>query len=238
MPVTPGGTVANWDQRAKISGKPIWLFVGTKDNEYAKNSGLVSELEQSGATPFFEYTYAFADEYKDAVPDATLTSKHNFGSYTDIGHDVWHATFGVYCPTLKSYKTTQLEWLLAQSLDGSAFVDPRGTGGMGGAGGGAGSAGAAGSAGGGASMGGSAGMGGSGGDSTSAGSGGSVAVAGAAGSLVAAGSAGSIGLPNAPSDEGGGCSLSSARSGNRSLSDHAWGVLALLGWVGLRRRRG
>src|SRR6187402_722464 len=141
MPVTPGGTVANWDQRAKITGKPIWLFVGTKDNEYAKNSSLVGELEQSGASPFFKYTYAFADEYKDVVPVDTLTSKHNFGSYTDIGHDVWHGTFGVYCPTLKSYKTTQFKWLLAQSLDGSAFVDPRGTGGTGGGSGIAGSGG-------------------------------------------------------------------------------------------------
>ncbi len=238
MPVTPGGTVANWDQRAKITGKPIWLFVGTKDNEYTKNSNLVGELEASGASAFFKYTYAFADEYKDVVPAQTLTSKHVFGSYTDIGHDVWHGTFGVYCPTLKSYKTTQFQWLLSQSLDGSAFVDPRGTGGAGGAGGMTGTGGAAGSGGAGGAGGSPAGSAGSGG------TGGATAIAGASGTPASAGSnaagapgvAGNASFPSQPSDQDGGCSFGVGKPSSSGML--GFGLLGLLGLFGRRRRRG
>ncbi|HXK18917.1 MAG TPA: hypothetical protein VNG33_13995, partial [Polyangiaceae bacterium] len=170
MPVTPGGSVSNWDMRSKIANKPIWFFNGLKDAEYQTNMTRSMDLEASGGAAFYKYTYAFTDEYKDIVPMAVLAQKHVFGSYENIGHDVWHAAYGVYCPTLDSQKTVQYDWLLQQSLDGSAFVDPRKPNtGMGGAGGSA--------AGGGAGAGGSAGGAGGGGGTTMGGSaaGGSVA---------------------------------------------------------------
>ena len=58
MPVTPGGTVANWDMRSAIVNLPIWLFMGKTDNEYDTNATRVSELEASGAEAFFKYDYA------------------------------------------------------------------------------------------------------------------------------------------------------------------------------------
>ncbi len=48
MPVTPGGSVANWDMRSKIANKPIWFFLGVKDNEYTANMTRSTELEASG----------------------------------------------------------------------------------------------------------------------------------------------------------------------------------------------
>jgi predicted esterase len=129
LPVTPGGeSVDNWDQRSTIANKPIWLFNGTEDGQYQNNSNRMSDIEGSGGAPFFHYDYAFLDEYKDVVPAQALDELHVFGSYENIGHDVWHATYGIYCPnppTLLTEKTIQYEWLLKQSLDGSTFVDPR-----------------------------------------------------------------------------------------------------------------
>ena len=233
MPVTPGGSVSNWDMRSKIANKPIWFFLGVKDNEYNANMTRSTELEASGAEAFFKYTYAFADEYKDVVPKEALTKKHIFGSYTDIGHDVWHAAYGVYCPTLDSQKTVQYDWLLQQSLDGSAFVDPRnpnaGTGGTGAGG----SAGAGSSAGAGGSNGGSASgadTGGSGGAPTSAA--GTTSV-GTAGSATTAGTGSSFTPGNAEANDDGGCSTA---PGSSRKSASAVGLL-LLGLLGAAIRR-
>lgn len=172
MPVTPGGTVSNWDMRSKIANKPIWFFNGTLDKEYDVNVTRSKDIEAGGGDAFFRYDYAFADEYKDIVPKDVLTKKHVFGSYAGIGHDVWHATYGVFCPTRDAQKTVQYDWLLKQSLDGSPFIDPRnpnaGTGGSGGAGG--------------AAMGGAAGSGGNGGAGGAAEGGSTMASVGGAGS--------------------------------------------------------
>lgn len=235
MPVTPGGSVANWANRSKIINKPIWFFLGVKDNEYNANMTRTTELEASGAEAFYKYTYAFADEYKDAVPKEALTKKHIFGSYENIGHDVWHAAYGVYCPTLDAQKTVQYDWLLQQSLDGSPFVDPRnpnaGTGGTG-AGGGAGS-GAGGSAGAAGSAGTSAGgtdVGGSGGaPATTAGTS-SVGTAGSA----AAGTGSSFTPGNAEATDDGGCST--APGSSKSAGAVSVLLLAVFGAVTRRRR--
>ena len=241
MPVTPGGSVDNWAARSKIAGMPIWLFNGLKDNEYTTNSTRVMDLETTaGGSPFFKYTYAFPDEYKDIVPVQALTEKHVFGSYENIGHDVWHAAYGVYCPTLTSTKTTQFKWLLSQSRNGSAFIDPRG--GSGGTGGSAGAGGVAGN--GGAS--GGAGASGSSGTAGSAGSGGDAASGGAAGSaggavIPSAGSSGSTtsALPVVNSGENApGCQCSAvggAHSGTGGAA--ALAVLAIAAAFGTRRRR-
>jgi dienelactone hydrolase len=232
MPVTPGGSVANWDNRSKIVNKPIWFFLGVKDNEYNANMTRSTELEASGAETFFKYTYAFADEYKDAVPKDALTKKHIFGSYENIGHDVWHAAYGVYCPTLDAQKTVQYDWLLQQSLDGTPFVDPRnpngGTGGGGAAtGGSAGSAGTAGGA--------TAGMdtGGSGGaPATTAGT----ASVGTAGTASMAGAASGFAPSGSDANDSSGCGMAPGSSKKKSAS--AVGLL-LLGFAGAvtRRRR-
>jgi dienelactone hydrolase len=235
MPVTPGGNVANWDMRSKIANKPIWFFNGMKDAEYNTNMTRSADLEASGGEPFFKYTYAFADEYKDIVPKDALTKKHVFGSYENIGHDVWHAAYGVFCPTRDAQKTVQYDWLLKQSLDGSPFIDPRnpnaGTGGSGGAGGAA-TGGAAGS---GAASGGSGGAQGgtaSGGAATGgAGSGG--APSGTAGTGAASG--GTAGTGTAPvgaagastSNDSGGCSVAPASV--RSKAGASWLLLAAAG---------
>jgi MYXO-CTERM domain-containing protein len=132
MPITPGGGGIDndWAMRSKIVNMPIWFFNGKIDSEYNTNLTRAKDLEMSGAAAFYHYTYAFNDEYNDVVPKEVLNQKHVFGEYEMIGHDVWHATFGVYCPTLDAQKTTQYLWLLKQSKDGSAFVDPRGASGI------------------------------------------------------------------------------------------------------------
>ncbi|HVY30207.1 MAG TPA: hypothetical protein VHB79_26805 [Polyangiaceae bacterium] len=214
MPVTPGGSVSNWDMRSKIANKPIWFFNGLKDAEYNTNMTRSLDLEASGGEPFFKYTYAFADEYKDIVPKEALTKKHVFGSYENIGHDVWHAAYGVFCPTLDSQKTVQYDWLLQQSLDGSPFVDPRdpnaGTGGSGGTGGSS----SGGSAAGGVATGGSGGseggtttmaqVGGGGATTTTGGTGTSTAGMGSSGTAPL--DMGSVGNSN----DSGGCSVAPA----------------------------
>jgi MYXO-CTERM domain-containing protein len=207
MPVTPGGTLAGWDQRTKIANLPIWLNVGTLDAEYQTNSTRVTELEASGAEPFFKYTYALADEYKDVVPKETLTKKHVFGSYTDIKHDVWHATYGVYCaPKLDAQKTTQFQWLLSQSKDGTPFVDPRDpNAGMGGAGGGA--------------AGGSAGTGGA-----ASGGAGGAATGGAAGSVAVGGAAAGTGPAQVGGSGGGGTGATLPTTGGSSAATTAAGT--------------
>lgn len=232
MPVTPGGSVANWDMRSKIANKPIWFFLGVKDNEYTANMTRSTELEASGAEAFFKYTYAFADEYKDVVPKDALTKKHILGSYENIGHDVWHAAYGVYCPTLDSQKTVQYDWLLQQSLDGTPFVDPRnpnaGTGGSGAggtaAGGSAGSAGSGGSATAGMDMGGSGGA-----PATTAGT----TSVGTAGTAPTAGTATGFMPSGGDANDSGGCSTA---PGSSKKSASAVGLL-LLGFAGVATRR-
>lgn len=239
MPVTPGGGLAGWDMRTKLVNLPIWLNVGTTDSEYQVNSTRVTELEASGAETFFKYTYAFADEYNDVVPKEALTHKHVFGSYTAIGHDVWHATYGVYCPDFDKKKTTQYEWLLSQSKDGSAFVDPRdpnaGTGGSGGAsagGSGGAAAGAAGAAGSAASTAGAGGAPGAAGSAaTQAGSAGSLPVSPVAGS-GGTGSGGAPAAPAAATQDDSSCSFSAAPEGARG----AWLLLGAAALLGRRRR--
>ncbi len=229
MPITPGGNVSNWDMRSSIVGIPTWLMIGTLDNEYQVNSTRIMDLETSGAEAFFRYTYAFADEYKDVVPAEALTHKNVFGSYTAIGHDVWHAAYGVYCPTLDSQKTVQYAWLLEQSKDGSPFVDPRdpnaGVGGLGGmpAGGAAGSAGSGGMT----SAGGP--VGGSGGAPTMMGSAGTSAVVPVGGSGPGGGL---TPMGNSSSEDSGSCSVATPRgSGGWAL------VLAAAGLIAARARR-
>ncbi|HTM46675.1 MAG TPA: hypothetical protein VL137_17085 [Polyangiaceae bacterium] len=210
MPVNPGGSVDNWGMRAAIKDKPIWFFTGANDAELNTNSSRAMDIETDGGEAFFHYDYAFADEYNDVVPMETLQHKHNFGTYAGIGHDVWHATYGVYCPEdpkLIAMKTTQYKWLLAQSLDGSPFVDPRDPGvvippGGGGAGGAAGAMGMGGTAG--AAVGGTASSPGGTGGTLSAG--GSVSNAGTATGGASAGSA--------PVALGGGGTAPSASAGS------------------------
>jgi MYXO-CTERM domain-containing protein len=192
-----------------------WFFNGLKDAEYNANMTRSMDLEASGGEAFFKYTYAFADEYKDIVPIDALSKKHVFGSYENIGHDVWHAAYGVYCPTLDSQKTIQYDWLLKQSLDGSPFVDPRNP-----------NAGTGGTSGGGTSAGGSAGVGGAGGTAaggtapTTAGAGGVPTTPGAGtggrggGGTASTGAAGSnpITSGSADSNDSGGCSTAPTTS--------------------------
>ena len=243
MPVTPGGGVDNWDQRSKIASMPIWLFNGLKDAEYNTNSTRVMDLEKvTGQSPFFRYTYAFADEYKDIVPLQALTEHHVFGSYENIGHDVWHAAYGVYCPTLTSTKTTQYKWLLSQSRDGSAFVDPRGST-VGGAGAGGGAGGSSGSAG--ATTAGGAGATAIGGASATAsgGNGGALGTAGGAGAatIPSAGAGGEAAVPalGVPGENDAGCQCSAVGepSGRRG-SGALWAALGVVLAARVRRKRG
>jgi MYXO-CTERM domain-containing protein len=135
MPVTPGGGgLTNWDMRANIVNLPIWHFHGKIDTEYMANATRISDLEGSGASKFFQYDYAFADEYKDVVPKQALSEKHIFGTYENIMHDVWYAAYGTFCSDKEAAKTTQFLWLLSHSRDGSAYVDPRGAQGIDGGG--------------------------------------------------------------------------------------------------------
>ncbi len=137
MPVTPGGGgLTNWDMRTKIVNLPIWHFHGKIDTEYMANATRISDLEGSGASKFFQYDYAFADEYNDVVPKQALSEKHLFGTYENIMHDVWYAAYGTFCtsPAKEAVKTTQYLWLLSHSRDGSAYVDPRGAQGIDGGG--------------------------------------------------------------------------------------------------------
>jgi dienelactone hydrolase len=233
MPVTPGGSVANWDMRSKIANKPIWFFLGVKDNEYNANMTRSTELEASGGEAFFKYSYAFADEYKDVAPTAALTKKHVFGSYENIGHDVWHAAYGVYCPTLDAQKTVQYDWLLQQSLDGTPFVDPRDP-----------NAGAGGSAAGGTAAGGAAGSAGSAGTATggvaTAGSGGSSTLPSAGTSSVGtagtatAGTGSSFTPSGADTNESSGCNTA---PGPSSKSGGAVSLLLVVAWGAVTRRR-
>ncbi|HVU50414.1 MAG TPA: hypothetical protein VHL80_06990, partial [Polyangia bacterium] len=129
MPVVPGDSVPpNWDQRMAIIDMPIWQFHGVLDTNYMANVTDSMQLEASGASPFFRYDYAFADEYNDVVPKQTLMERHIFGSYQMIMHDVWYAAYGTFCtsPAKDAVKTTQYQWLLSHSKDGSSYVDPRG----------------------------------------------------------------------------------------------------------------
>jgi dienelactone hydrolase len=239
MPVTPGGTVSNWDMRSKIGNKPIWFFNGLKDTEYNTNVTRSMDLEAGGGEPFYRYTYAFADEYHDVVPKDVLAKKRVFGSYENIGHDVWHAAYGVYCPTLDSQKTVQYDWLLSQSLDGSPFVDPRDpNANMGMSGSGAG--GAAGAGGGGGGNPNVVNVSGSGG-SANIGGGGSPSMTGNAGSAGSAmdpvGSGGSAaGAPpnNASTSDSAGCSLAAGHDA-RGLA-HGAGWLGLIGLAALARK--
>jgi hypothetical protein len=247
MPVTPGGSLAGWEMRDKIVDLPIWLNVGTLDNEYQANSTRVTELEGSGAEAFYKYTYALSDEYNDVVPKEALTKKHIFGSYTGIMHDVWHATYGVYCPMRDAQKTTQFQWLLSQSKDGTPFVDPRdpnaGTGGTGGApaGGAAGAGGTAGASSGGTggvATGGEPGAAGSGGtgpaSAAGAGGGGTGAtLPGTGGMTSSAGGTGSAAPPSSSAaEDSSSCSFAPPVSGSRAVLALVLAALPLL-----RRRR-
>jgi hypothetical protein len=182
---------------------------------------------------FFKYTYAFADEYEDVVPKAALEQKHVFGSYENIGHDVWHAAYGVYCPTLDAQKTVQYDWLLKQSLDGTPFVDPRdpnaGVGGSGGAAGATsgGSAGSAGTSAGGSDTAGSGGMPALTAGTTSVGTGGSA--------TAAAGTTGSFVPNSADSGDSGGCSTAPAPQGTGATWLLLFGAVA--GAAATRPRR-
>jgi hypothetical protein len=239
MPVTPGGSESNWDMRGKLASKPIWFFNGLKDAEYNTNVTRSMDLEAGGGEAFYRYTYAFADEYHDLVPKDVLAKKRVFGSYENIGHDVWHAAYGVYCPTLDSQKTVQYDWLLSQSLDGSPFVDPRDpNANMGTSGSGAGGAAGAGGSGGNLSIGGVSGSGGI----ANIGGGGSTSMimagnAGAATDPVGAGGSAPSGVApgSASTNDAGGCSMV---AGHRARGfSCATGLLGLLGLAAFVRRR-
>ncbi|HVZ73933.1 MAG TPA: hypothetical protein VHJ20_16250 [Polyangia bacterium] len=221
MPVTPGGggldgTGGPWEMRSKIVNLPIWHFHGKIDTEYDKNVQRIADLEASGASTFFRYDYAFADEYKDLAPKQALAEKHIFGTYENIMHDVWYNAYGTFCtsPAVDALKTTQFLWLLKQSKDGSDFVDPRGTSGIdGGVVTGTGDAGAshqdAGAAGG---TDGSMSTGGTGGSSATGGAGGSTSTGGTGGTLATDGAAGSGGSAATGGSPGTGGSVASGGS--------------------------
>jgi len=173
-PVTPGGEPDNWANHATIAAKPTFFLIGTADSQYANTQGWATDLETAGAPMFSEYTLPASDEHLDSIPATILDQSHVFVSYQDLPHDIWHGAYGTFCDVKTAYKTVQYEWLLKQSLDGSAFVDPRdGTTPAGGAGG----------------MGGMAGGAGSGGGGT-----GGVNAGGSAGAIIA-GTGGSAGAP-------------------------------------------
>ncbi len=100
------------------------------------------DLKASGASAFSHYLLPANQEHEDSIPTTVLTESHVFVSYENIPHDVWHAAYGTFCDVLMTQKTVQYEWLLRQSLDGSAFVDPRDGATLPGTGGAAGTAGA------------------------------------------------------------------------------------------------
>ncbi|HVG86740.1 MAG TPA: hypothetical protein VM820_19600 [Vicinamibacterales bacterium] len=231
-PVTPGGEPDNWAQHAALAGIPTMFLIGTADSQYANTQGWATDLELAGSPMFSEYLLPATDEHQDSIPQTVLTESNVFVSYQDVPHDVWHAAYGTFCDVLTVQKTVQYEWLLKQSLDGSAWVDPRDPGGNpsggsggGGAGGGGTDAGGAGSGGGGA--GGVAGM-------TLGGA------AGSAGTTTTAPTAGtapvSPAAPVAQSGSEGSCALV---HGSRSGSSGLWlsSLLALAGSL-LWRSRG
>jgi MYXO-CTERM domain-containing protein len=225
MPVTPGGggldgTGGPWTMRSKIVNLPIWHFHGTIDTEYTKNVQRIADLEASGASKFFQYDYALTDEYNDVVPKQALDEKHVFGKYAMIMHDVWYSAYGTFCtsPAKDALKTTQFLWLLKQSKDGSAYVDPRGAQGIDGgvvpgtdAGQTTPDGGAAGSAGGSSGSTGTAG-GGAAGSTGTAGATGTAGVTGTAGSVGTAGSIGTAGATGTAGVTGTAGSVGSAGS--------------------------
>jgi MYXO-CTERM domain-containing protein len=210
MPVTPGGGgLTNWDMRTKIVNLPIWHFHGKIDVEYMTNLTRIMDLQMSGASTFYMYDYAFADEYNDVVPKQTLAEKHIFGTYENIMHDVWYAAYGTFCttPAKEAPKTTQYLWLLEHSKDGSAYVDPRGTQGIDGGGVPAADGGGTGPTDGGTTTG-AAGAGGASGGGGAGGAGGST---GAAGSPT-----GAAGTSGGPAMTGTGGSTSTGAAGSSS----------------------
>lgn len=231
-PVCPGGDADdyNWDMRAAIATKPTMFLVGTQDGEYDGAQNWATQLEGSGAPMFTEYSIPQAEEHQDTIPKALVDQGHAFVSYQNLPHDIWHAAYGNFCTdVLTTYKTTQYDWLLAQSLDGTPFVDPRDPnapmGGSGGAGGGGGAPSGAGT--GGAS-------GGSGGAPVAGGSGG---MAGSTTTLPPGGGAGAPGVTpptgTQPAADGGcGCVVAGKPSSSAAL-----GLLALLGLAGALSRR-
>jgi dienelactone hydrolase len=234
-PVTPGGDADNynWDKRAAIAGKPTLFLIGTQDAEYANTQAWATALEGSGATAFSKYLVPTAEEHQDTIPKAILDQSHVFISYQNLPHDIWHAAYGNYCEVLTTYKTVQYDWLLQQSLDGSAFVDPREPGAPAGGAGGAG--GAAGSGGGGVGGGGPGGAstGGGGAAATS----GSPAVAGAGTGPSTAGSGGAANaspVTGAPPAADSGCGFVAAGPQRSPLP---LGVLSLFVLAACLRRR-
>lgn len=118
----PAGLEA--DDRESLVSRPLFVVHGTidpTDNDFATMEGFIQSFAADG-TPFFQFEYARRDEHMDLFPRDVLAQRHVFARMINYQHDVWSATYGRIETPLK---TVPYEWLLAQSLDGSAFVDPR-----------------------------------------------------------------------------------------------------------------
>ncbi len=139
---------APWDERQKIADKPMFVVHGTADAgvPFQGDVDRVAQLTALGAS-FFEFEYALSDTDNDAITRDVLAHDQVFGRFIGYDHGVWNPVYGrVGGPK----KTVQYEWLLAHSLNGSPFVDPKlappidpnvgGSGGSGGSGAGSGGA--------------------------------------------------------------------------------------------------
>lgn len=118
----PGGLDAA--DRARLAKRPLFVVHGTEDptgNDYPTMEAFIASFEKEG-TPFYQFEYALSDQEKDHYPKAALSQRHVFARMMGYGHDVWTATYG---GRNAARKTVSFDWLLAQSLDGSPFVDPR-----------------------------------------------------------------------------------------------------------------
>lgn len=110
--------------RAELAQMPLFVVHGTVDptsNDFRTMENFVGDFVEEG-TPFYEFEYARTDEDEDLFPLDVLEYPHVFARMRSYGHDVWSATYG---RLNGAPKTVAFNWLLAQSLDGSTFLDPR-----------------------------------------------------------------------------------------------------------------
>jgi hypothetical protein len=111
-------------ERALLATRPLFVVHGTQDptdNDFATLEAFIGSFASEG-TAFHEFQYARGDQEDDLFPRDVLSQRHVFARMQAYGHDVWTATYGRLDG---APKTVSYEWLLAQSLDGSEFLDPR-----------------------------------------------------------------------------------------------------------------
>lgn len=124
MPLCSDPTGLEAPARAELAKRPLFVVHGTHDttaNDFRTMAAFIGDFASEGM-PFYEFDYALSQEDDDLFPPEALQEPLVFARMRVYGHDVWSATYGrLNGPR----KTVAFNWLLAQSLDGSDFLDPR-----------------------------------------------------------------------------------------------------------------